>query len=83
VTLRSTATQRQLAVAPLTCPPHVGSWAGLVTVGDLAVGDKATSRTRGPRLAAPPRGPSGSSPSVKKAALAAVSSFHWAGTSSS
>ena len=40
MTLRSTATQRQLAVAPLTDPAHVGSWAGPLAVGDLPIGDK-------------------------------------------
>jgi hypothetical protein len=43
----------------------------------------SVSRTWGPMLAAPPGEPSGSSSSVKKAALVAVKSFHWAGTSSS
>jgi hypothetical protein len=43
----------------------------------------SVSRTCGPILANPPGEPSGSSPSVKKAALVAVNSFHWAGTSSS
>jgi hypothetical protein len=39
----------------------------------------SASRSTAPTLAAPPGEPSGSSPSVKKAALAAVNSFHWAG----
>src|SRR5215212_9098907 len=29
-----------VAVAPLTCPAHVGSWAGPLAVGDLVVGDE-------------------------------------------
>ncbi len=50
----------------------------------MVVGDKGdVAYQGGPTLAAPPGEPSGPSPSVKEAALAAVNSFHRAGTSSS
>jgi len=72
-----------LAVAPLTCPPgpaYVGWWAGLPAVGDPVVGDEDEVAHRGAEVGRPPGEPSGSSPSVNKAALAAVSSSRWAGT---
>ena len=75
--------QRRLAVAPLTCPPgpaYVGWWAGLPAVGDPVVGDEDEVAHRGAEVGRPPGEPSGSSPSVNKAALAAVSSSRWAGT---